>query len=32
LSERLLRLPLHYGLSAEDTQKVIDAVRSFYNK
>lgn len=32
MSERLLRLPLHYGLSAEDTQKVIDAVRSFYNK
>lgn len=30
MSERLLRLPLHYGLSAEDTQKVIDAVRAFY--
>ena len=32
MSERLLRLPLHYGLSAEDTQKVIDAVCSFYKK
>lgn len=32
MSERLLRLPLHYGLSAEDTQKVINAVRSFYKK
>ena len=30
LSERLLRLPLHYGLSAEDCQKVIDAVFSFF--
>ena len=29
-SERLLRLPLYYGLSAEDVRRVIDAVRAFY--
>ncbi len=30
LSERLLRLPLYYGLNEEDCQKVIDAVHSFF--
>lgn len=30
-SERLVRLPMYYGLSKEDTQKVIDAVLEFYN-
>lgn len=30
-SERLLRLPLYYGLSDEDCQYVIDKVKSFYN-
>ncbi len=29
-SERLLRLPLYYGLTSEDTQKVIDAVYGFF--
>ena len=29
-SERLLRLPLYYGLSVEDREKVIDAVTAFY--
>ena len=30
LSERLVRLPLYYGLSEEDCQKVIDAVKAFF--
>ena len=30
-SERLLRLPLYYGLSDEDCQHVVDKVKSFYN-
>lgn len=29
-SERLLRLPMYYGLTPEDQNKVIDAVREFY--
>ena len=29
-SERLLRLPLWYGLSKEDVQKVIDTIKDFY--
>ena len=29
-SERLLRLPLYYGLSEEDIYKVVGAIRSFY--
>lgn len=29
-SDRLVRLPMYYGLSAEDTQKVISAVKEFY--
>lgn len=31
-SERLVRLPLYYGLSSEDQNKVIEAVKSFYSK
>ncbi|MCD7830364.1 MAG: dTDP-4-amino-4,6-dideoxygalactose transaminase [Clostridiales bacterium] len=30
-SERLTRLPLYYGLTAEDCQEVIDAVKEFYS-
>ncbi|MDE8702809.1 dTDP-4-amino-4,6-dideoxygalactose transaminase [Adlercreutzia equolifaciens] len=30
ISERLVRLPLYYGLTAEDRQAVIDAVLAFY--
>lgn len=30
-SERLVRLPMYYGMSDDDTDKVIDAVLSFYN-
>ncbi len=30
LSERLLRLPLYYGLSEEDCRKTIDAVKAFF--
>ena len=30
-SERLVRLPLYYGLSEEDQEKVIDTVKAFYN-
>lgn len=30
-SERLLRLPLYYGLSDDDCQYVIDKVKAFYN-
>ena len=30
LSERLLRLPLYYGMTEEDGAKVIEAVRSFF--
>ena len=29
-SERLVRLPLYYGLTEEDSETVIRAVRSFY--
>lgn len=29
-SERLLRLPMHYGLTEEETQKVADTVTGFY--
>lgn len=29
-SERLLRLPMYFGLTADDRQKVIDAVKSFF--
>ena len=29
-SERLLRLPLYYGLTEEDIYKVVGAIRSFY--
>lgn len=31
-SDRLLRLPLYYGLTAEDRQAVIQAVREFYGQ
>ena len=31
-SDRLLRLPLYFGLTAEDRQRVIDAVLEFYNE
>lgn len=31
-SDRLLRLPLYYGLSAQDRQSVIDAVLQFYGE
>lgn len=31
-SERLVRLPLYFGLSEEDRTTVIEAVRSFYNQ
>lgn len=31
-SERLLRLPMYYGLSAEDCQKVIDCINDFFAK
>ena len=30
-SERLVRLPMYYGLSAEDRQQVIDAVLAYYH-
>ncbi len=30
--ERLLRLPMFYGLKADDVQKVCEAIKSFYNK
>ncbi|MCD8191133.1 MAG: dTDP-4-amino-4,6-dideoxygalactose transaminase [Clostridiales bacterium] len=30
-SERLTRLPMYYGLTAEDCQEVIDAVKEFYS-
>ena len=30
ISSRLLRLPMYYGLSSEDVEKVTDAVRAFY--
>ena len=29
-SERLVRMPLYYGMSDQDTDKVIEQVRSFY--
>lgn len=31
-SERLVRLPLYYGMKAEDTRRVIDAVKEFYSQ
>ena len=31
-SDKLVRLPLYYGLSEEDRQKVIDAVIAFYGR
>ena len=31
-SDRLLRLPLYFGLTSEDRQRVIDAVLEFYNE
>ena len=31
-SERLVRLPLYYGLTGEDQEKVIAAVRAFYGE
>ena len=31
-SERLVRLPMYYGITEEDVNTVIEAVRSFYNK
>ena len=30
ISSRLLRLPMYYGLSSEDVEKVTDAIRAFY--
>lgn len=30
-SERLLRLPLYYGISSEDIEKVVKAIEEFYN-
>lgn len=30
-SERLVRLPLYYGLEEKDAQKVVDTVKKFYN-
>ena len=30
-SDRLVRLPMYYGLTAEDRQRVIDTVLAFYN-
>ena len=30
-SERLLRLPMYYGLKAEDVIKVCDTVKAFYD-
>ena len=31
-SERLVRLPLYYGLSDEDAEKVISTVKEFYER
>lgn len=31
-SERIVRLPLYFGLSEDEQQKVIDAVLSFYGE
>lgn len=31
-SERLLRLPLYYGLKSEDIEYVVSSVKDFYNK
>ena len=31
-SERLLRLPMYYGLTEAETDKVISAVKDFYGK
>ena len=31
-SERLLRLPMYYGLTDEDIEKVVKSVYDFYNK
>ena len=29
-SEKLIRLPMYYGLSEEDQEKVVQAVKTFY--
>ena len=29
-SERLMRLPLYYGLSESDAEKVVDTIKAFY--
>ena len=31
-SDRLVRLPMYYGLSPEDAQTVVDGVMSFYTE
>lgn len=31
-SERLLRLPLYYGMKKIDVERVIDAIMEFYTK
>ena len=31
-SERLLRLPMYYGLKDEDVLKVCDTIKEFYKK
>lgn len=31
-SERLLRLPMYYGLKDEDVKKVCDTIKEFYKK
>lgn len=30
-SERLLRLPMYYGLTAEDAEKIVERIMAFYN-
>ena len=29
-SERLVRLPMYYGLTKEDREKVVDVIRRYY--
>ena len=29
-SERLMRLPMYYGLKPEDVEKVIETIKNFY--
>ena len=31
-SERLLRLPMHYGLADSDVEKAVEAVTAFYKR